>query len=223
MIFVEGGRRPVTSGRKSWDVRGSWAGKNQAGSTGWILFGPSPAIRHAACARGGRHSLPVFLRPGAAVVGLGSVGNGPRRREHLRRTWNCTVRARGGRAGWVSVCLFRWIAAPCVRMTTPGPLDLLRKDLDAMRGQAVLVSTTSSGWQQGKDAAPHQDWVGQRVGARIPEANQVLRSDAGRAVLGACGVPPELFEGNTGSGQGAREGYRRFVFGSVQPVAALGR
>ena len=81
-------------------------------------------------------------------------------------------------------------------MTTPGPLDLaeektLRK-LEAV--QSVLIETTSGGWQQGRDAAPHGDWIAQRIGARIPEANQVLRSDAGRAVLGACGCPPGLFE-----------------------------
>ena len=102
----------------------------------------------------------------------------------------------------------------------PGPLDLLRKDIATLKGENVLVQTTSGGWEQGRAAAPHGDWIAQRIGARIPEANQVLRSDAGRAVLGACGCPPGLFE-VAGSGQESREAWRRFVFGSVQPVAKL--
>ena len=42
----------------------------------------------------------------------------------------------------------------------------------------------------------------------------------GRSVLGACGVPVGLFE-SQGSSQGAREAWRQFVYGSVQPLARL--
>ena len=42
----------------------------------------------------------------------------------------------------------------------------------------------------------------------------------GRAILGACGVPVGLFE-SQGSSQGAREAWRQFVYGSVQPLAKV--
>ena len=42
----------------------------------------------------------------------------------------------------------------------------------------------------------------------------------GRAILAACGVPTGLFEAQ-GSSQGAREAWRQFIYGSVQPLANL--
>jgi len=53
-----------------------------------------------------------------------------------------------------------------------------------------------------------------------PESLAILLSDAGKAVLGYCGWRPGLFE-VSGSGQGSREVWRPFVYGAVQPVAAL--
>ena len=38
-------------------------------------------------------------------------------------------------------------------------------------------------------------------------------------MLGACGVPVELFEPGQGTGQ--REAWRRFLFGTVHPVSNL--
>ena len=43
----------------------------------------------------------------------------------------------------------------------------------------------------------------------------------GRAILGACGVPVGLFESQGSSSQGAREAWRQFVYGSVQPLAKM--
>ncbi len=40
------------------------------------------------------------------------------------------------------------------------------------------------------------------------------------AILGACGVPPSLYAVNENA-QAARESWRRFIFGSVEPLAAL--
>ena len=85
-----------------------------------------------------------------------------------------------------------------------GPLDGLRKDIAALKGQNVLLETTAAGWGEGKQNAPMNDWKAQRVGAHPPDVLQVLRSDMGRSVLGACGVPVGLFE-SQGSSQGARE------------------
>ena len=53
----------------------------------------------------------------------------------------------------------------------------------------------------------------------LPQAQVVLRSDVGMSILNARGVPSELVE--RGEGTGAREAWRRFLHGSVDPVAKL--
>ena len=59
-----------------------------------------------------------------------------------------------------------------------------------------------------------------RFGFNAPEVMQVLRSEVGVAVLGACGVPPDLFVGGSNS-QAQREAWRRFILGSAESVAKL--
>ena len=58
-----------------------------------------------------------------------------------------------------------------------------------------------------------------RIGADPPDTLRALRSEVGRAVLGCAGVPVELFEPGQGTGQ--REAWRRFLFGSVAPLANI--
>ena len=99
------------------------------------------------------------------------------------------------------------------------PLDMLRADLGRLNGKTAIVETTAGGWGEGKSAAPAADWQPRRLGANPPQTLAVLRSDAGQAVLGACGVPVSLF--TDADGTAARESWRRFVMGSVEPVAAL--
>ena len=99
------------------------------------------------------------------------------------------------------------------------PLDALRSDLANLKGRTALVETVAGGWGEGKSAAPMFDWKPQRFGANPPQSLAVLRSDAGQAVLGACGVPVSLFTDSDGTSQ--RESWRRFVMGSVEPVAEL--
>ena len=99
------------------------------------------------------------------------------------------------------------------------PLDALRADLANLKGRTALVETVAGGWGEGKSAAPMFDWKPQRFGANPPQSLAVLRSDAGQAVLGACGVPVSLFTDADGTSQ--RESWRRFVMGSVEPVAEL--
>ncbi|MYC28153.1 MAG: phage portal protein [Nitrospira sp. SB0662_bin_26] len=102
----------------------------------------------------------------------------------------------------------------------PGMHDQLRKDINALRGQNALLETTAAGHGDGRQAAPQRDWMPSRIGAAPPEVLAVLRSDMGRAILAACGVPTGLFEAQ-GSSQGAREAWRQFIYGSVQPLANL--
>ena len=100
------------------------------------------------------------------------------------------------------------------------PLDTLRNTLFTLAGKTGLVETTAAGWGEGRAAAPQSDWKSQRFGADPPPALGVLRSDVGQAVLSACGCPPSLFQPNA-DGTSQRESWRRFVMGSVEPLAAL--
>ena len=102
---------------------------------------------------------------------------------------------------------------------TVQPLDALRADLGAARGGTILSETLGGGWGD-KDRGVRQEYKAARFGADPPPTLAVLRSDAGQAVLGACGVPVDLFSGS-GSGQAARAAWQRFISGSVQAVADL--
>ena len=79
---------------------------------------------------------------------------------------------------------------------------------------------TAAGWGEGQQASPQADWISQRIGARPPETLAMLRREAGQSILTACGCPPGLFT-TDGSTQGSREKWRRFIFGSVEPLAKL--
>ena len=99
-------------------------------------------------------------------------------------------------------------------------LSNLRADLKAGKGRLLTVETTAGGWAEGKSAAPVQDWKQRRFGADPPETLEVLRSSAGLTVLAACGVPPSL-AALPADGSGQRESWRRFLHGTVAPVAEI--
>ena len=99
------------------------------------------------------------------------------------------------------------------------PLADLRKDIAALRGRTVLTETTSAGWSEGREAAPAADWKPMRLGANPPPSLATLRTDSAQAVLAACGVSADLFVAGDAAGQ--RESWRRFLHGSVQPLADL--
>ena len=97
------------------------------------------------------------------------------------------------------------------------PLAGLKADLKASRGGVSLVETTSAGWGEGKGGAPQADWKPRRFGADPPAALATLRGDAYEAVCAACGLPPGLSAKSDGTL--AREGWRQFVMGRVEPLA----
>lgn len=99
------------------------------------------------------------------------------------------------------------------------PLKMLKADIAAARGKAVLVETTAAGWGEGMSAAPRRDWTASRLGANPPEALAMIRRDAFEAVLAACGTPPSLFLDSDGTAQ--REAVRRWHLGTVLPLAVL--
>ena len=93
----------------------------------------------------------------------------------------------------------------------------LRRDIGSLKGKTALVETTAAAWGDGRPMAPRGDYEPKRIGANPPASLATLRSDAALAVLSACGVPVELV--TPGDGTSAREGLRRFLHLTVQPLA----
>ena len=207
-LEVEGGA-PVLRPAGSWDVRGPWR------ESDWRyrldLFGPSGNVTR-------------FL-PADSVV-------------HVRyavdpsRPWHGVSPLAWARAtGTLAANLEQRLgeeAGGAVSRLIPIPSDggdgggddphaALKADIAAGKGRALLVETTAAGWAEGKGAAPLADWKQQRIGPDPPAALATLRSDAAMAVLDACGVPRALVSAEDGTAQ--REAWRRFVMGSVEPVA----
>ena len=98
-------------------------------------------------------------------------------------------------------------------------VNTLREDLRTLKGKLAVVETTAAGFGEGETAAPPSDYEVKRIGPNPPASLATLRSQSGAQVLAACGVPIELFEGSSGTGQ--REAWRRFLHGSVSPIGEL--
>ena len=96
------------------------------------------------------------------------------------------------------------------------PMASLKADLRRGAGRTMLVESTTGGWGDGASGAPLHDWRPHRFGADPPATLGPLRNDASMAILNACGVPTALW--CDADGTGAREGWRRFVLGSVEAV-----
>ena len=117
-------------------------------------------------------------------------------------------------------------AAAPVAQVIPSPSSgdetaTLRKAIrDARGGLALVPSMAGGGWTGDRGAAPLQDWKLSRLGADPPESLRALRTDVGRAVAAACGIPPDLLEAGSDSA-GQRESYRRWLWASVVPVGRL--
>ena len=99
------------------------------------------------------------------------------------------------------------------------PLDRFRADLAGAKGR-TLVMEAAEQWQG------EQSMTGARTKLDLVrfglERAMVVpwRTDTGRDVLSACGVPPGLFEAS-GDGTGQREGYRRFLHSGLRPLARI--
>ncbi len=94
----------------------------------------------------------------------------------------------------------------------------LQTDLNGLSGKAVLVKSTSSGWDQG-GAPPREDFRSIRLGANPPPTLNDLRGSLAEHVLAACGVPVALL--GRSDGTLLRESWREFLHGSVEPVARI--
>ena len=96
-------------------------------------------------------------------------------------------------------------------------VDKLKADIKSGRGRLHIVDTTSTGWGDGRVAAPQRDWKSNRLGADPPEALGKLRSDVKNDIFGVYGIPSSIH----GTGGSARESYRQFLSSTIQPLAKL--
>ena len=101
-------------------------------------------------------------------------------------------------------------------------LKMLKSDIAAARGAALLVETSAAGWGEGRTAAPQRDWQAARLGPAPPVTMATIRKDAFGAVLDACGTPPSLFT-DSADGTAQRESVRRWHLNLVLPLARPGR
>ena len=104
--------------------------------------------------------------------------------------------------------------------TADDPLATLKADIKAARGRALLVETTSGGWDGGPGGAPRRDWIAGRLGPAPPAALVEVMTAAFNHVLAATGTPPSLFASNA-QGVAQREAIRRWHLGTVLPLARL--
>ena len=99
------------------------------------------------------------------------------------------------------------------------PLKMLRADIAAARGKALLVETVAGGWGEGRVAAPQSDWKQQRLGPMPPDALVKLGDSSFARSLAAAGCSPALWDAADGTSK--REAFRQWHLGTVQPLARL--
>ena len=99
------------------------------------------------------------------------------------------------------------------------PLAMLKADIRAARGRALLLETTAAGYDQGRVAAPQRDWQPSRLGPQPPEAMATIRKDAFAAVVAACGCSVAMFDHSDGTAK--REALRQWFMGCVIPLAQM--
>ncbi len=98
----------------------------------------------------------------------------------------------------------------------PDPTAALRSTIASLKGRVAVVEAGT--WGRDETDRPRQDFSPKRLGANPPDALASLRSDTASAILGACGIPPALFDPRA-DGTAQREAVRRFYAGTVQPIA----
>lgn len=192
----------------SWDVRGGY--DERAWWYRCDLFGPSGSETAVLPSAGVVHPR-YAIDPARPWVGIG-----PLQWARLTGTLAANLEARLGDEAGAPVGALLPIPADGGDGGDDDPLASLKDDIRGARGRQLLVETVSAGWGEGRTAAPQHDWKPQRFGAAPPESLPVLRSDAALSVLGACGVPPSL--AMDADGTAARESWRRFVMGTVEPI-----
>ena len=103
--------------------------------------------------------------------------------------------------------------------TDDDPLKMLKTEIAAARGKAMLVESTAAAWDTGKAAAPQRDWQANRLGPQPPDSMAIIADAAFARMLAACGCSPALFDDSDGTSK--REALRQWHLGTVKPLARL--
>jgi len=98
-------------------------------------------------------------------------------------------------------------------------VERLKADLADLKGRIAIVETTRGSWGEGAAGAPRRDYELARMGPNYPASSIQLFEAARNTVLAACGYPVQLVMGTDGTGQ--REAWRRYLHGTVAPLAAV--
>ena len=177
----------------SWDVRGGWD------EAAWFyradLFGPSGNITRLVRSGQVLH-FRYAVDPARPWHGIGPLGWA---RETGVLAGNLEKRL-GEETGGASAYVLP-VPADGGDGEDGDPLKMLKADIAAAKGRTILTETTAGGWQKGSSEAPRADWKPQRLGAHPPDVLRGLRSEAGMAVLSACGVPVSLATDADGTSQ----------------------
>ena len=210
VVEIEAGA-PILRPAGSWDVRGPW--RESAWRYRLDLFGPSGNVTRFVPSDGVVHCR-YAVDPSRPWHGLSPL-------QWARHTGAMAANAELRLSEEASGTVARLIPVPQDGGDggDDDPHAKLKADIRTGKGRALLVETVAAGWGEGRQAAPLSDWKQQRVGPDPPESFVKLRSDAAAAVLDACGVPRALTSSEDGTAR--REAWRRFVMGSVEPVARM--
>ena len=92
--------------------------------------------------------------------------------------------------------------------------------LQANTGAVANTTATAAGWGDGQSAAPHKDWIANRLGPNPPTAMNTTRRESFGTVLAACGVPPDLMDVDSADAA-QREAYRRWYSATAEPLARV--
>ena len=97
-------------------------------------------------------------------------------------------------------------------------ITALKGDIRDLRGSVALVEKLSDWASGGAAQGGSSEWSPRRLGANPPAGVVEVARQASLEVLGACGIPPSLFSSDSGD-SGQREGFRRFLHTTLQPMA----
>lgn len=225
-MLADIGRRLIRNGDVVFEIRVSAAGELQLVSafTSEVTGGADPMSWRYRLDIPGPSLTPTRVRPYSSVLHF-TYATDPSR-PWIGVSPLAWASATGRLAGAIEQALGDEHSGPHGHLLpVPGDMsdadeDALKGDLRNMKGRALLVETTQAGFGQGRAEAPQRDWVPRRLGANVPDSTVMLQGVVHEQVLAACGVPSELgLKGGEASAQ--REAWRRFLHGTVQPMADM--
>ena len=96
----------------------------------------------------------------------------------------------------------------------------MKGDIRNLRGSVALVEKLADWASGGAAQGGASEWQPRRIGAAPPPGVVEVARQATLEVLGACGIPPSLLSSDSGD-SGQREGFRRFLHTTLQPLARI--